>query len=273
MRVAGVFLAVVWLAARALAGDTNGAVGAVEGPALWFPVGEGMVYRIYWGMIPVGEAQISTAWIRDNGRTFLEISYRARSNKVLSTLYPVDDTVQALVDPETFRPVSFVMDMKEGRTHKQEVTTFDYENGVGRWQSLLKKKEKTFAIDAETRDLVTFMYFARQKGFQPGADHRFRVMADEKVYDLSIKVKKDLEPIELPNHGTVSCLRLDPEAQFNGIFMRKGKVTVWVSNDSRRLATKVSASVPIVGSVKAVLVSVTGPGDDAWVRPVAEAGQ
>jgi hypothetical protein len=27
--------------------------------------------------------------------------------------------------------------------------------------------------------------------------------------------------------------------------------------------------VPIVGSVKAVLVSVTGPGDDAWVKPVA----
>jgi hypothetical protein len=268
MRFAGVFLAAVWLAAGAWAGDTT---DVVEGPALWFPVGEGMVYRIYWGIIPVGEAQITTAWIRDNGRTLLEVSYRARSNKVLSTLYPVDDRIQTFVDPETFRPVYFTMDMKEGRHRKQEVTTFDYEGGVCRWQSLLKNKEKTFAIDAETRDLVTFMYFARRTGFVPGVDHRFRVMADEKVYDLSIKAQKDLEPIELPNHGTVSCLRLDPEAQFNGIFMRTGKATVWVSNDSRRLTTKVTASVPIVGSVKAVLISVTGPGDDAWVRPVAQA--
>jgi hypothetical protein len=264
MRFAGVFLVTVWLAMRAWAGDTN---EVVEGPALWFPVGEGMVYRIYWGVIPVGEATITTAWIRDNGRTLLEVSYRARSNKVLSTLYPVDDTIKTLVEPETFRPVSFTMDMREGRHRKQELTTFDYEGGVGRWQSLLKNKEKTFAIDAETRDLVTFMYFARRQGFTPGAEHKFRVMADEKVYDLAIKARKDLETIDLPNHGEVSCLRLDPEAQFNGIFMRTGKATVWVSNDSRRLTTKVSASVPVVGSVKAILVRVTGPGEDAWVRP------
>jgi hypothetical protein len=255
--------------ARASYGSTNTPGGDGTPPELWFPVGEKMTYRIYWGMIPVGESEISTAWIRDNDRTLLAINYRARSNKALAKLYPVDDTVQTIVDPETFLPLSFIVDLKEGRHRNREMTTFDYTNGIGRWQSLVKNKQKTFAIDAETRDLVSFMYFARNKGFRPDTSHRFRVMADEKVYDLLVKVQKQLEPVDLPNHGKLSCLRLDPEAQFNGIFVRKGKATVWVSNDKRCLTTKVTASVPIVGSVKAVLVSVTGPGDDAWVKPVA----
>jgi hypothetical protein len=63
----------------------------------------------------------------------------------------------------------------------------------------------------------------------------------------------------------VDVTRIEPEAAFNGLFMRKGKITVWVSRDDRRVCTRVDAEVP-VANIHIVLDKVLGPGDDAWVK-------
>lgn len=236
---------------------------------LWFPVGETMTYKVYWGFIPVGDAQVTTSWVESNGVRYLQIDHRVRSNKVIATLYPVKDTIQTIIDPETFRSVSFFMDRNEGRHSAKELTTFDYEKGVARWESFTKKKVKTIPIDKDTRDLVTFMYFMRRDGFRVGAERNFRVMADDKVYDLNLKVAAE-EKVDVDGYGDVDCLRLDPTAQFNGLFVRKGKMTVWVSRDKRFLCTRVSAGVPVVGHVNIYLASVGGPGDDMWVKKQAK---
>lgn len=233
--------------------------------ALWFPVGETLTYGVYWGFVSVGEAVVTSAWTEEDGVRYLQITHRIRSNKVIAALYPVDDTIQTLIDPVTFRSVSFFLDQKEGRHATKEITTFDYGKGVAKWESLTKKQRKECPIDQDTRDLVTFMYFMRRDGFKPGDDRKFRVMADDKVYDLGVKVVGE-EKVDVPGYGKIDCLRLDPTAQFNGLFVRKGKATVWVSRDPRFLCTRVAASVPIVGTVKVILTSVTGPGDDVWIK-------
>jgi hypothetical protein len=38
--------------------DTNGVSDADSG--LWFPVGEELFYKVYWGFIPVGSTRIVT---------------------------------------------------------------------------------------------------------------------------------------------------------------------------------------------------------------------
>lgn len=254
--------------AAAAATGLNVRVQAVAPTAtndLWFPVGETLTYRLYWGFVSVGEAVLTSEWIEEEGRRYVQITHRVRSNKVIATLYPVDDLIQTVIDPVTFRPVTFFMDQKEGRHSAKEITTFDYEKGVARWESLTKKKTRENKIDQDTRDLVSFMYFMRRDGFRKGEDRNFRVMADDKVYDLNVKVAGE-EKVDVPGYGKVDCLRLDPTAQFNGLFVRKGKMTVWVSGDKRCLCTRVAAGVPIVGTVKVILTSVSGPGDDAWSK-------
>jgi hypothetical protein len=276
MRAAAILFAAFVVCPRpAHAGPpTNNAAPAAAAPVstgtnlLWFPVGETLTYSVYWGFIPVGDAVVTSEWIEDDGRRLIQVTHRIRSNKVLATLYPVNDTVQTVIDPGTFRSVSFFLDQKEGRHSAREVTKFDYAKGVAQWESMTKAKKKEFAIDQDTRDLVTFMYFMRRDGFKVGEDRNFRVMADEKVYDLNVKVAAE-EKVAVEGYGKVACLRLEPTAQFNGLFVRKGKMTVWVSNDKRFLCTRVDAGVPIVGSVHVYLTSVGGPGDDMWVKKEA----
>ena len=56
-----------------------------------------------------------------------------------------------------------------------------------------------------------------------------------------------------------------PIAEFDGLFLRQGKVFFWVSKENRRMVTWVEAKVP-VGKVSVKLREVSGPGDDFWVR-------
>jgi len=56
----------------------------------------------------------------------------------------------------------------------------------------------------------------------------------------------------------VPCIRNEPAAEFNGLFLRKGKVWLWVSDDDRRVAVKIESEVP-VARVRALLSEIRGP--------------
>jgi len=108
------------------------------------------------------------------------------------------------------------------------------------------------------------MYFMRSHTFEAGSKSSYRVMADEKIYDLVVKTKKSKD-ISLPHYDReISSLQMEPEAKFDGLFVRKGKVTLWVSNDERKLLTYLKAKV-LFGRVRVKLHEVRGPGDDFWI--------
>lgn len=213
-------------------------------PELWFPVGEKLTYRIYWGMFQVGITTATTGWIEEGGRTLLAIRFRTRTNRLIEKLYPVDDFLEAIIDPVTFLPVRFTKQLKEGRYRADETTEFDHARGVARWRSNMTDKKKTFDIEPDTRDVISFMYFMRSRPLKVGDTVHARVMADEKLYDLYVNVRRR-ENLKLPEMGRRQSVKLEPEAAFNGLFVRKGKLWMWVSDDKDRFCTKLSAKVPV----------------------------
>lgn len=235
-------------------------------PELWFPVGEELVYRILWGRIGVGRSVATTEWVEEDGRTLLAIRLRTRTNRVLSRLYPVDDHIESLIDPHTFLPVRFTVNFSQGRYRKHEITEFDHEAGVAHWRSLIRDREDTFELEDDTRCLVSFSYYLRQHPFEEGKRQHFRVMADDKIYDLWLE-SRGLDRIRLRHYGRVPSIELEPEAAFEGIFVRRGRMTLWVSDDERRIVTQMQAAVP-VASVRLVLHRVRGPGNDDWTIDV-----
>lgn len=238
-------------------------------PDLWFQVGEQLHYRIHWGVMHVGDTHVTTEWIEEDGRDLLVIRYRTRSNAFLDRIYRVDDTIEAVIEPHSFLPVRFVKILNEGRYRTDELTVFDHAAGKAYWTHRRKGDRKEFAIDADTRDIVTFMYYMRKHEFKPGDRAEFRVMADEKIYDLFVTAGP-VETMKMQRYGKVKSIRITPEAAFQGLFVRKGKMTIWVSQDSRRIATRIQATVP-VADVHINLHEVFGPGNDLWVREGASA--
>ncbi len=247
----------------------TGAVVAAEAASnlaarLWFPVGEELVYHAYWGVFHVAETRTTVNWTNHQGRDLLAVRIRTKSNKVISTIYPVDDFIETLIDPVTFLPVQFTKLMNEGHRHSDEVTVFDHAAGKAYWHNRKKNKRNEFVIEPDTRDLVALMYFLRREPFRAGQELSCKVMADEKMYDLYIKVA-GRDRMQLDAYGEISSLRVEPTAAFEGIFVRKGKLTLWVSEDPRRIVTRIMAVIP-VANVRVNLVEVRGPGEDEWIK-------
>ena len=233
-------------------------------PELWFPVGEEIDYEVYWGIFMVGEATAKAEWIQRDGRRLLSLSMKAESNGIVEKLYPVRETLRTILEPVSFLPLSFEKDSHEGKRHYREITTFDHAAKKGHWKSLTKNKERTFDIEADTRDLMGLMYWIRKDPIREGETRNYWMMTDEKMYELIVEAGKK-EELKLENYGKVPVIKMEPKGKFNGMFVRKGRMFLWISDDARYTICRATASVP-VASIKIVLKKVRGPGDDFWTQ-------
>ena len=233
-------------------------------PEYWFPVGEIARYDIHWGVFTVGEAVAQAQWLRLGDRRFLALTMTAESNGIVEMLYPVAEYMQTILDPATFLPICFEKQSSEGRHKTWDITTFDHARRTGRWESLLRLNPEEFPIDPDTRDLMGLMYWIRKDPVKADETRTYRVMTDEKLYELILEAgKKETLDIGKP-YGKVATLKMEPKGKFNGLFVRKGRMFVWVSDDARCTLCRVTASVP-VASIKVLLRSIEGPGADGWI--------
>ena len=231
--------------------------------SLPFPVGETLRYTIYWGWIAVGESVATTEWVQVEGDWLLLIQFQTRSNGVLSKLYPVDDLVQSWVDPETLRPMILRMELSQGDRTRDETTRFDWERLQAEYVRVREDREdevKTYEIPPGVRDIVSFMYFLRKATFEPKTSYDYKVMSDEKVYDLTINTDKE-QSVKLDAYGKVPSLRMEPLAEFDGAIIRRGKMKVWLTTEGRQVISKIWVDTPFA-NVRLLLKSVEGPGAD-----------
>jgi len=236
-----------------------------------FPVGETLEYKLYWGVVPVGRAEFQTFWDTFEGRPVIVIRATARTTAVVAAIYPVEDLIQSIVDPETLLPIKYTQKLREGRHKRDDEVIFDHENGRAVWSKIGKKsKTKTIEIDGDTRDVLALTYKMRGGDFGVDSSDNFKVLVDDKLYDLSVKGVEKKER-DVADYGKIECLEVEPEAAFGGIFVRKGKVRLWFSEDKRRVCVRMTGKVPLA-NVKAVLKKVSGPGDDFWVKKEDDEG-
>jgi len=238
---------------------------AAPAKELPFFVGEELIYSITWNAIPVAWARAVTEMDTYEGRDVLALRLYTKSYPFFDHICKVDDFHESLIDPETYLPIRYERNVRERNYRCHEVTTFDFNTLKAHYVHLLNGKEKTYDIQPGMRDMFSFMYFMRSVKLEENSETTYQVMADEKVYDLFLQTY-GLKPIDLPHYDKdVPGLEVRPTAKFDGLYVRKGKATVWISRDPRRLLMLARLSTPF-GRVSVTLHEVNGPGEDFWIK-------
>ncbi len=234
----------------------------------WFPVGEELTYNIYWKFLHVAQTRITTAWVRwPDGRPVLRIRYLTRSNRVISTIYPVDDRHDSFIDPKTFLPLRFIKDQQEGRHRRHDITDFDHAAGRARWRRLVgNQKDYELPIEPTLRDIPSLAYWIRREGIPRGTNLTMQVMADDKIYDLELITASETMRCAAADFDAIPCIPITPRAQFEGLFVWKGPATLYISEGAPCLVIRLEVSIPVVGRIRAVLTEIGGPDQQFWRR-------
>jgi len=228
-----------------------------------FVPGEDVRYKVTWMGIPLAWSKISTERFIEDGQSLIRIRIKSKTYKAFAHIHKVDDLIDAIIDPVTALPLRVSYSIHEGSRHKSHFTTFDHVNKVAIFQDRITKDIKEVPIASDTQDLLSYIYSNRKKDLQILTEKPQRIWVDGKLYELGMKILKEGD-MKLPNYGAVPSIEIEPIAAFDGLFLRQGKITFWVSKQNRRVVTCVNAKIP-VGKISIKLQRTSGPGNDFWV--------
>lgn len=229
-----------------------------------FIPGEVSEYKVSWMGIPLAWSKTTTDTITEDGRELVRIRMESQTYAAYAHLYPVDDVTEVVIDPATALPLRLDLTLNEGSRHKSHLTTFNHKQGVAIFQDRLTKDFREVPIASDTKDVVTFLYSIRNQTWETLAAKKHKLFVDGEMHELGIETN-ETKNVDLPAYGKVPCTAIEPIAQFNGLFLRQGKIMFWVSTQNRRMVTCVQAKIP-VGKITVKLQDVSGPGDDFWIK-------
>lgn len=228
-----------------------------------FIPGEVSEYKVSWMGIPLAWSKTTTEAITEDGRELVRIRMVSQTYAAYTHIYPVDDVTEVVIDPATALPLRLDLRINEGSRHKSHLTTFNHDQHTAVFQDRIAKDFREVPIAADTQDVITFLYSIRNQPWEILAAKKHKLFVDGEMHELGIELNEE-DDIKLPNYGKVRSTAIEPIARFNGLFLRQGKITFWVSKQNRRMVTCVEAKIP-VGKISVKLQDVSGPGDDFWI--------
>ncbi len=238
-------------------------LGAMTGAISWaevrdltsprpFQVGEQFTYEISWLNITAGTAAMAINGAgMDGDRPLAKLITTAQSRPVITKFFPVDNRVESIMDLATLLPEHLIFKRREGKKkedieyifHQKEGTVTVVKNGV----------TELLEMQPATQDIISCLYYARSELLlQPGSSLTMNVYHDKKNRKLDVHVE-EIEMVSGP-WGEVETARVLVVMPFQGLFLNKGNIRVWFTNDDRRIPVRMKAKV-VIGSIVADLVS------------------
>ncbi len=214
-----------------------------------FRPGEELVFSVQYGLVTAGTAVMKVSpeiRIRE-GRPTYEIITTARSNRMFSTFFAVNDRVVSYMDTLHLHSVRFQKHLREGNYRKDLWIVFDQENHLA-----MINGEKTCEVEPHVQDILSSLYYVRTLDLEVGRSVYVPNHDNGRNYPLEIKVER-CERVEV-DAGAFDCLVLEPVLMGEAIFKQKGRLKVWVTNDRYKMPVLMKSKV-LVGSIATVLTS------------------
>jgi len=223
------------------------------GTALPFSKSERLRYRVYWLGIPVGWAELSVKYGRDEkGRPQLRFQSRAQSSGIFSLIFRVDDKVDSYFDLKNMRSTSYRINQQEG--HYKGKKRIDFYHSLGK-AVYLKDHEKPIIYDLTpgAQDPLSSLYYVRMQDMKVGGSLMVQSFVRRKNALIKVKVLK--KEILQTAFGPLEAYKLSPSSEYEGIFKKSGPILAWFSADDLKIPLRMESKV-IVGSIAVVLEKI-----------------
>jgi hypothetical protein len=215
-------------------------------------VGERLVFTVRYGMIKAGTAVMEVVDRKKvDGRPAYHVVSTASSNSVFDGIYRVRDRVVSLMDENHLYSLYFEKHLREGRYRADQQVRFDHVRAVAIYHD-----GREAAITPGALDVLAAFYRVRTMPLQPGQRFFLESHDNRKNYPLRVMVLRR-ERVETPA-GTFDCLVVEPTLRSGAFFKNEGKLTLWLTDDDRRMPVLMRSKLPI-GAISVELVEYRRP--------------
>jgi len=228
-----------------------------------FHPGEKLTFSVQYGLISAGTATMSIApqvRVRE-GRPTWEMTTTARSSKVFSTFFEVNDRIVSYMDTLHLHSVRFQKHLREGSYTKDIRIVFDQAN-----HKVEIDGKTTCDVEPHVQDILSSLYYVRTLDLEVGRSVYVPNHDNGKNYPLEIIVH-GRERVTV-DAGTFDTLVLEPVILGDSIFQQKGRMKVWVTDDAIKMPVLMKTKI-IVGAIAAVLTEFELGDGAGTVRPPA----
>jgi len=229
-----------------------------------FKNGEELTFRIRYGFITAGTAKMKV--FRESYKDSIPVYHlktTAKSASAFSWIYEVNDVVSSYVDYTSFYPLRFEKKLREGGYKADLLTDYLPEDSLAkvefiRYKSNMKiKKKKMYDVKVPpfSQDVLSSFYYIRLQDLKVGQSVFLTNHEKKKVYDMEVIVHKK-ETIEV-EAGTFKCIVVEPIVKGEGLFKKKGRLRVWLTDDEKKIPVQMKSEV-LIGDITTELIKIKG---------------
>jgi hypothetical protein len=221
--------------------------------------GERLTLRITYAKMLGGRAHLSVE--AGEGRPTLRFVAVAKSEGFFAWLFRfrVDDRTVAEWDPRSGCSLGIEKRLREGRAERDQRVVIDPATGRAEVEDK-KVPEKTFDLPPCVLDVLSALFVTRVRGVPEKEPLRLPVFDNGKSYVLEVRfLGRERLNLPAPLGKQVPTIVVEPVlAEGTGLFVKEGRLKVWLTDDARRIPVRLRSKVAI-GSVAADLESYTPP--------------
>jgi hypothetical protein len=220
-----------------------------------FASGETLIYEVSWSkIVTAGTAVMEVKEEKlANGREAFRFIATSRSVGVVDSFYPVNDRVESLFDPQIMQSLSFNLSESHGKRKRRRTLTFDH---AGRTvvSTVNNDPPQTLNIPDPVQDALSSLFYLRtMEDFTIGKTHVIKVHDSGKNWTVEV-ITLDREKVKTPA-GEFNTVKVKTFPRYEGVFMNKGEIFIWLTDDSRKIPVLMKSTISI-GSIVTTLTDM-----------------
>ena len=219
-----------------------------------FQIGERLQYAISWSnLLDAGTVVMEVkAGKTPEGKDSILFITTARSKGIVSTFYPVSDTVTSMVDGESLCSIAYIFDQKHSNRKKQRYLFFDQDARKVRY--IGDGTAGIFEVPYRIQDALSSLYYLRtREDAKPGVPLHIDVFDSGKSWAVEIRIHgKERIKTDL---GEFDTIKVSTYPKYEGVFQHKGEIIMWLTDDARKVPVLMRSKISI-GSIVGTLTEM-----------------
>lgn len=232
--------------------SSPGAVTQTPSPALTLPAKENLAYTVEWRFIHAGNVRLKLRRLADGSQTAFNAGLDLESAGLVSRLFKVDNHYNVALSSQLCA-IRSLLTTNEGTRQRETKVAYDRERRKAAYTERDLRRNVTVAtrevdIPPCAHDVVGGLYYLRTLATTQGQVLQIPISDGKKSVLARVEVQ-EREDVATPA-GKFHTVRHEIFLFDNVLYNRKGRLFVWLSDDSRRLPVQIRIRLPLyIGTI------------------------